>query len=257
MSNGGNGGNGNTLAIDAGNSRIKWGLADSSGWLRRDALPTADAAAIGAALRTLPVPERIVVSNVAGAAVQVALSQALADYRVAPVWVRGRAQQCGVRSSYADPAQLGSDRWAGLIAAWKHYARGCVVVNAGTTMTVDALSPEGVFLGGVIVPGLALMQGALDHGTAQLKLQDGAFCYFPDNTADAIVSGAINALAGAIDRMGAYMAQTTQTGSASPLVVLSGGAAPAIRPQLNGSVELVDNLVLEGLLVIAINGDNR
>ncbi len=242
----------NILAIDAGNSRIKWGFADDSGWLRRAWIYTADAASIGDAFKALPAPARIVVSNVAGDHVRYAITRALAGYSIVPLWVTGRDEQCGVRSGYAAPAQLGSDRWAGLIAAWKLYGRACVVVNAGTTMTVDALSGEGVFLGGVIVPGLDLMRTSLSDGTAQLKLQPGAFYYFPDNTADAIMSGAINALAGVVDRMSGYMEETGQrTENSGPLVVLSGGAAALIKARLNGAVELVDNLVLEGLLEIA------
>ena len=244
----------NLLAIDAGNSRIKWGFADERGWLRRGWRATADAASLADEWKELPAPTRIVVSNVAGERVRDALTGALAGYRVAPVWVTARDQQCGVRSGYADPAQLGADRWAGLIAAWKRYGqvgRACVVVNAGTTLTVDALSTEGVFLGGVIVPGLDLMRASLDSGTAQLKLQPGAFYYFPDNTADAIMSGAINALTGAIDRMCGYMEETGQGNGGSALVVLSGGATALIQPRLNREVALVDNLVLEGLLEIA------
>ena len=236
------------LAIDAGNTRIKWGVADDNGWLRQAWLATTEAASITEALREQPAPGRIVVSNVAGESVRDALAHALAAYAAAPLWVRGRDEQCGVRSGYADPAQLGADRWAGLIAAWKLYRRACVVVNAGTTMTVDALSGDGVFLGGVIVPGLDLMRASLDRSTAQLKLQEGAFYYFPDNTANAIMSGAVNALAGTIDRMCGYM---EETGQGSPLVVLSGGVAMQIKPRLTTAVEVVDNLVLEGLLEIA------
>jgi type III pantothenate kinase len=241
----------NVLAIDAGNSRIKWGCADASGWLRRAWLATADAAHIGAAIAELPAPASIVISNVAGDSVRGALAGALAPLNVAPLWVQGREQQCGVKSGYADPAQLGSDRWAGLIAAWKLYGCACVVVNAGTTMTVDALSDDGVFLGGVIVPGLELMRNALARGTAQLKLAPGEFCYFPDNTADAIMSGAINALAGAIERMRTYM---TGAGQSEPQVLLSGGAAPVLQPRLNLRSVLVDNLVLDGLLEIVREG---
>jgi type III pantothenate kinase len=245
----------NVLAIDAGNSRIKWGVADDSGWVRRGSLDTSDASRFGAEIRDSPVPARVVISNVAGADVRETLTLALAYLNVVPLWVQGRAHQCGVRSGYADPAQLGSDRWGALIAAWKRYGRACIVVNAGTTMTVDALSDEGVFLGGVIVPGPELMRESLARGTAQLKFAPGAFCYFPDNTADAIFSGAINALAGAIDRMRAYMVETGQiSAQGAPLVVLSGGAAPLLQPRLNLHSELVDNLVLEGLLEIAREG---
>ena len=240
------------LTIDAGNSRIKWGMADANGWLRRAWIETTAAASLRDALNGVPAPAHIVVSNVAGDAVRAAITQALAMYATAPVWVQGCAQQCGVKSSYADPAQLGADRWAALIAAWRLYKRACVVVNAGTTMTVDALSGEGVFLGGVIVPGLDLMRQVLDTGTAQLRQQAGAFYYFPDNTADAIMSGAVNALCGAIERMRGYMEETGQGSQGDgPLVVLSGGAAALIKPRLNVRVELVDNLVLEGLREIA------
>lgn len=237
----------NILAIDAGNTRVKWGLADGGGWVRRAWLATAEAAGLGAVLAGLPAPQCIVVSNVAGADVRDAITRAVMHCGVEPQWITGSAQQCGVRSSYADPAQLGSDRWAALIAAWKLFGRACIVVNAGTTMTVDALSAEGVFLGGIIVPGADLMRAALDRGTAQLKQQDGAFAYYPDNTADAIMSGALNALAGAVARMAGYMEQTTQ---GAPLIVLSGGAADALAPLLDGAVERVEDLVLEGLLHI-------
>ncbi len=252
------------LAIDAGNSRIKWGMADMNApgerWLRRAWLDTAGAASISKALKDMPAPDCIAISNVAGEGVRTALQQALEHYGIAPLWVRGCDEQCGVKSSYANPAQLGADRWAGLIAAWHLYGnagntgsadkagRACVVVNAGTTMTVDALSSEGVFLGGVILPGLDLMRTSLEHGTAQLKRQPGVFAFFPDNTADAIMSGALNAAAGAIDRMRDYVAQS---GEGEALIVLSGGAAGLIQPRLNLKVELVDNLVLEGVLEIA------
>lgn len=241
----------NILAIDAGNTRIKWGLADAGGWVRRGAVMTAQAETLAASLEDLPPAHRIVVSNVAGAAVREAIEHAVAAGGVTPLWVVASAQQCGVRSSYVEPSQLGPDRWAGLIAAWKMFQGACVVVNAGTTMTVDALTAEGVFLGGCIVPGIDLMRAALDANTARLRQQEGAFYFFPDKTADAIMSGAINALAGTVERMAGYM---EQTGQGVPLIVLAGGAAELIKPRLNAKVEQIDNLVLEGLLHIARDG---
>lgn len=236
------------LAIDAGNSRIKWGWFDGADWETRAWVATAQAARLGSALASSPAPGAIVVANVAGAAVRDAITSAVGSFGIAPRWVRGAARQCGVVSSYADPAQLGADRWAALIGAW-HLVQGpCAVVNAGTTMTVDALSGEGVFLGGCIVPGAELMRASLARDTAQLPLQDGRFAYFPDCTADAIASGAVNALAGAVERM---LRNMEQSGEQSPIVVISGGAAPLIAPHLNARVEVVDNLVLEGLLCIA------
>ena len=240
----------NILAIDAGNTRIKWGWADAQRWVRQSWVPSSEAATLATALAGLPVPERIVVSNVAGSAVREHIAAALAPFRIEPLWIQSRAQQCGISSGYGDPAQLGSDRWAALIGAWHLFNGPCVVANAGTTMTVDALSGEGLFLGGVIVPGIELMRAALARSTAQLGLEEGRFTYFPDRTADAIMSGAINALAGSIERMVRFMAET---GEGAALVVVSGGAAALLAPHLNVRCEVVDNLVLEGLACIALD----
>ena len=231
------------LAIDAGNSRIKWGLADDD-WIERGTVATANAAELEQALAHLPLPNRVVAANVAGAAAAEAIASAVNRFGLGVETVVPRVQQCGVRSSYARPEQLGPDRWAALIGARDLFDGPCVVVNAGTTMTVDALSAESVFLGGFIVAGYAVMRAALASNTARLALQDGGFSFFPDNTGDAIASGALNALAGAIDRMVRYMADV---GEGEPLVMLSGGDADIVAPHLNHRVQVVDNLVLEGL----------
>ena len=238
------------LAIDAGNSRIKWGLAEDALWLERGAVATAASAELANALAALETPQRIVVANVAGESVARDIEAAVRRFDVAVDVVAGRAAQCGVHSSYASPGQLGPDRWAALVGARGLFEGPCVVVNAGTTMTVDALSSEGVFLGGFIVPGYALMKNALAANTARLVLQEGTFSFFPDNTGDAIASGALNALAGALDRMVRYMGET---GEGEPSVMLSGGDAALVAPLLNHRVQVVDNLVLEGLLRIGVN----
>lgn len=239
----------NVLAIDAGNTRIKWGWFDGRGWVEQSWIASAQVGQLGAVLAANSAPDKIVISNVAGGAVRKGLDAALKPFRVGPHWIKSEARQCGVTSGYSEPAQLGSDRWAALIGAWHLFHGPCVVISAGTTLTVDALSGEGVFLGGFIVPGLELMRAALARNTAQLKLQDGRFTYFPDCTADAITSGAINALAGSIERMRRFM---EETGQIPPLMVVSGGAAALLEPQLNARVEVVDNLVLEGLVRIAL-----
>lgn len=245
----------NVLAVDIGNTRIKWGYAETvkgrdGSWLRQGWVATAKPADLAADWAGLPAPQRIVISNVAGAAVHAQVAALLPDTAIAPLWLVASAAQCGVRSSYADPASLGPDRWAALIAARHLVGTACVVVNAGTTMTVDALDGEGTFLGGCIVPGAPLMRAALARDTANLAQRDGAFAYFPDNTGDAIWSGAVNALAGAVRQMASYL---EQTGAAQPVVLLSGGDAGLVEPQLGGTVMLVDNLVLEGLLRVALS----
>ena len=237
------------LACDAGNSRIKWGLHDGSGWVAQSWVGTAQADQLGEAWRGLPPPDALIASNVAGDRVGEALRSAARALGARLQIIGSRARQCGVRSGYDDPSQLGPDRWAALIGAWHLCGGPSVVVNAGTTMTADALSRDGVFLGGVIVAGVDLMRETLARSTAGLKMEEGHYTFFPATTADAIMSGAINALAGTIERMQRFM---REAGEANPRIVLSGGAAPAVERALNGGVEVVDNLVLEGLLRIAL-----
>jgi len=241
--------NGVVLTVDAGNTRLKWGVHGGEAWLRQGWVLTTDAVALDDALRDMPVPAGIVAANVAGESAQAAVDAFAAARGLTVYWVRGCPMQCGVRSSYAEPETLGPDRWAALIAARGLAAGACVVVNVGTTMTVDALNDEGLFLGGCIVPGLAVMRTALGRETANLSPRDGGFRYFPDNTGDAIASGAVNALAGTVERMRRFVAEAR--GGAVPPVILSGGDAAQVEAQIGGDILPVDNLVLEGLLRIA------
>ena len=242
--------NGTVLAIDAGNTRIKWGIHDGAGWCQQAWIDTARAEDLGAALAELPAPRAVVVANVAGAAVRERIGKLLP---VAPLarWIRSERVQCGVTNSYDDPAQLGCDRWAALIGAHRLCGGPALVVSAGTAITIDALSAAGVFVGGMILPGAALMRQTLAGNTAALSLQPGVFSFFPNSTGDAIMSGAINACCGAIERMARFL---EAAGQAAPLCVLSGGGANEIAPHLNLDVRVVDNLVLEGLLAIAYAG---
>lgn len=235
------------LAVDAGNSRIKWAVHDGSRWKQRGWIATNQARRLQARFAKMTKLDAIVISNVAGAVVRAALGGALPSGSSA-YWVKSARAQAGVRSSYAVPSQLGCDRWAAAIGAYRLFGTAAVVVNAGTALTVDALTADGVFAGGLIVPGVELMRSALAENTAGLKRRPGKFSFFPDATGDAIMSGAINASCGAIERMAHFL---QETGQIAPLCILSGGAAAVLAPHLNLEVKLVDNLVLEGLLAIA------
>ena len=236
------------LVVDAGNTRLKWGLHDGHGWVRRGVLENASIARLEHDWEKLPAPQQIVVCNVAGADVKAALENFLKRWQATPRWVVSQAQECGVTNRYAVPAQLGPDRWAALIAARHQTGQACVVVNAGTAVTVDALTKDGMFLGGLILPGLGLMHAALSDGTAGVRAENGHLEKFPANTADAVYSGALQAAAGAVERMAREL---EQAGEAGCVTVLSGGSAAELAPLLNSTTRVVDNLVLEGLLIIA------
>jgi type III pantothenate kinase len=239
------------LALDAGNTRVKWGVAGDRGWIATGAVPTASAAELGEALAKAPRARQAIASNVAGPGLLRELERACAAMGASLRVIRSEATQLGVTNGYREPAQLGSDRWAAMIAA--HQAQGGhkLVVNAGTALTIDALTADGKFLGGIIVPGPALMRASLDRGTAGLRLTEGDFHPLPASTPDAITSGAIQAAAGAISRMRDAMAGA---GAAPARVVLSGGAAADIARHLPIEVVVHENLVLDGLVLIGRKG---
>lgn len=230
-------------AVDAGNSRIKWGLHDGSTWLDQGVLATADAVWLKDIAEDWPSAARVAVCNVAGAAVHETIVSALKGRQTAPAWLRASAAACGVHNNYEQAGQLGSDRWAALIGARGQTSAACLVVCAGTATTVDVLDACGEFRGGIIMPGFDLMRTALARSTAQLPLAEGQFRDEPRNTMDAIVSGCLHAQAGAIERLFASLA-----GEANALCLLTGGAAPRIGPHLNIPLRRVDNLVLDGLV---------
>lgn len=158
-------------------------------------------------------------------------------------WFASTIERAGLRNGYRNPGQLGCDRFAAAIGAHAlATGQDVIVATCGTATTVDAISADGRFIGGMILPGLALMAGALASNTAQLpQVAPGAAPppVFGDNTNDAIVSGCLSAQAGAIERACAAHGATA--------CIVSGGAAPYIAPALTLAHRVVDNIVLVGL----------
>jgi len=231
------------IAIDAGNTRIKWGIHDGAAWLEQGALPTGEVSQLAEVSAGWPDNSRVVACNVAGEAVGATISAALTSRFGAPCWLRSSAQCCGVRNAYEQPERLGADRWAALIGARAQTISACLVVCVGTATTVDWLAADGEFRGGLILPGVDLMRASLARNTAQLPLAEGEFRCAPRNTNDAIVSGCLHAQLGAIERMYAKLA--AEPGA---LCLLTGGAAPSLVPHLRIPFLQVENLILDGLV---------
>jgi type III pantothenate kinase len=232
------------LLLDAGNSRIKWVRVESGQWRQQGTADIAEWHVLRQAFANLPQPHKILISNVAGDEAAQQMRAACAAWHCPLEFVGAKAAQCGVHNAYDQPDQLGCDRWASLIAAWHHEHAACLVVNCGTATTIDALSAQGEFLGGLILPGMDMMLGSLAAGTAQLARKEGSWREFPHNTADAMFSGAIQATVGAILR------QYELLGMPGARCLLSGGAAENVQPHLGLSMLRLDNLVLQGLQII-------
>lgn len=233
------------LLVDAGNSRIKWGVHADGAWRERGWTPSAEPA-LERQWAALPAPREIVVANVAGAVAAESIRAACRRWRTPPRFVRAVRTQCGVSNGYATAESLGADRWSALIAARRLCPGDAVlVVQAGTAVTVDSLDASGRFPGGLILPGLNLMLAALERNTAGLSHQPGNIVPFPACTADAMYSGAADAIAGAIERSFRRLAGAT-------VCLLAGGDADILLPLLGIPARKHDNLVLEGLLHIAL-----
>lgn len=234
------------LLLDVGNSRCKWALVQNGAWFRQGVAGNTEWIAMQHAFAALPSPSRILVSNVAGEAMVQRLQAICAVWKCQLEFVTATAMQCGVRNGYEQPERLGSDRWAALIAAWSQVQGATLVVNCGTATTVDALSTQGEFLGGLILPGVSLMQHSLATNAAQLKAEQGTLQDFPRNTADAIHSGMLRATLGAVRHQFGLL----QARCGTVRCLLGGGAAGVVQPHLDLPLERVDNLVLKGLQII-------
>ncbi|KQW38688.1 type III pantothenate kinase [Rhizobacter sp. Root404] len=243
------------LAIDIGNTRLKWAQYSAphpgAALLHHGAvfLETIDDLADNE-WRTLPAPGSMLGCVVAGEGVKRRVEEQLELWDIEPRWVVSGAQACGVTNSYDHPSRLGVDRWVALIGARHRVlaqgpARPALVVMVGTAVTVDALDASGRFLGGLILPGFGLMLRALEMGTAGLKAPTGEAVDFPTNTSDALMSGGADAIAGAVERM--YRKLLAKTGE-KPALLMTGGAAVKLAPITDLPFETVDTLIFEGLL---------
>ncbi|WP_194720489.1 type III pantothenate kinase [Noviherbaspirillum malthae] len=251
------------LLIDAGNTRVKWALVPSSlrgasalgQWTASGMVDHAQLATLSETWRGHKIAH-VLISNVAGEGMRDRLEQVLVRVLgLQPVpleWFASCASLAGVRNHYRNPAQLGCDRFASVIGAHALYpGKALIVATCGTATTIDAVTPDGIFQGGMILPGLGLMAASLARNTAQLPQVAETMNItetFADHTDAAIISGCLAAQAGAVER--AMRAHRQHHGEVQ--CVLSGGAAPLIAPHLGFAPLRVDNLVLIGLHHVAM-----
>ena len=233
------------LLVDIGNSRCKWVRAQHGRWSQPQVCDNAELELLQADMLRDP-PHRVLLSNVAGDEVAARVRAFFAGAPCEPEFIRAEAERCGVRNGYRVPQQLGSDRWAALIAARWRVPGACLVVNCGTATTVDALSAQGEFLGGLILPGLSLMLHSLHANTAQLNAAGGAAQDFPKETADAMWSGALRATQGAIR----HQFEALQRREGAVRCLLGGGAAGRVMQGLPVPAEHFEHMVLHGLQIL-------
>ncbi len=248
------------LAIDVGNTHIKLGLRQDGQWshewrMSTDVRRTADEyrqplkgflAEAG-----FDVVDNVVLASVVPLLTPafVRVGEALSEGKVLEVSPPGY----GMEVSYAPPDSLGADRFANALAAFALVQRAVVVVDVGTTTTVDAVSATGRFMGGAIAPGPHFMAQALAEGTARLPMIPPSLTQLTDATLggathEAIQVGVAQTLVGSVDRL---VRRTWRLLGAECPVVLTGGWGARLAPHLDFPVEVVPRLTLEGLAICA------
>lgn len=262
------------LLVDAGNTRVKWalsatGMASGGNWEASGNVGHEALDELGRCWQDAQI-DTVLVSNVAGPRMQAALAQQFSRLPAGPQapavrWFASLPEAAGVRNGYREPQRLGCDRFASLIGARAlQPSQPLLVVTCGTATTIDALTADGHFIGGMILPGLGTMAASLAQNTAQLPALSGSTelirlaqegggpngaSRFADNTESAIVQGCLNAQAGAIERAVAAHEEAH--------CFLAGGAAAWVLPYLQVKVTLVENLVLIGLHAVANGPDDH
>lgn len=233
------------LLLDIGNTRLKWALLESGQITAGPAVSHGGDPADALSRMDLDEPDSIAIASVTGPAHELGLTKVcLARWQRRPFFARSEAERAGLRNAYADPSRLGVDRWLALLGAWHRMRGACVVADAGTALTVDALDASGQHLGGIIAAGLQASEQAV-LGATRFPVRDAPLPIHAGlglDTEACVRQGAMLSVLGAIDRAAAIQPTAKR--------YLCGGDAAALAPLLAQEWELRPQLVLEGLAIL-------
>lgn len=156
------------LDIDGGNTRLKWRLGAAGVVAESGA---GELAALTHALSGYGARVQMIrVASVASDDYREHLSRTLeAVTGIRPLFAVSQPQWDHLRSAYANPVQMGVDRWLAMMAAWDRCRGSFAVVDAGSALTVDYVAEDGRHLGGYILPGWRMLFDGLSQGTAKVR----------------------------------------------------------------------------------------
>ncbi len=239
------------LLLDGGNSQLKWAWVENGTFSEVGRAPYRDLTQLGEEwLQFADEDVKIVGCAVCGSAKKAMVEEQLTR----PVeWLSSMPQALGIRNHYRRPEEHGSDRWFNALGSRRFTQNACVVVSCGTAVTTDALTEDNHYLGGTIMPGFHLMKEAMALKTANLNRPIGKVYPFPTTTPNAIASGMMDAVCGALMMMHGRLKDKTGGGKPVDIIITGGGAARVVQalPESfvhDNQVKIVDNLVIHGLL---------
>ena len=239
------------LLLDGGNSQLKWAWVENGTFSEVGRAPYRDLTQLGE--EWLQFADEDV--KIVGCAVCGSVKKAMVEEQLTrPVeWLSSMPQALGIRNHYRRPEEHGSDRWFNALGSRRFTQNACIVVSCGTAITTDALTEDNHYLGGTIMPGFHLMKEAMALKTANLNRPIGKVYPFPTTTPNAIASGMMDAVCGALMMMHGRLKDKTGEGKPVDIIITGGGAARVVQelPESfvhDNQVKIVDNLVIHGLL---------
>lgn len=252
------------LVVDIGNTETVLGLAPSPTemahhWRVSSVVPrTVDEMTVllRALLATSGVDPRAVRQGVVGSVVPSATyvwRESLERMLGGPVVVVGSDSALPIRLDVEDPKSVGADRIVNTLAAREMFGRDTIAVDLGTATTFDCITADGVFLGGVISPGLSAGLEWLDKRTAKLPRVElgppGAV--IGRRTETCIQSGVFFSAVDAVD--GIVRRIKIEWGRPEALVVATGGFAKVLGPHLATVDRIEPYLTLYGLALAGVH----
>ena len=177
------------------------------------------------------------------------ISEALSDQTSRQIWTIGDDVPPAI-GLHLDPETItGVDRLLNAAAAWSIINQACVVVDAGTCVTVDFVDGEGTFHGGAIAPGAQMQLDAMHHGTNALPevvferpLREA----FGKNTAQALLQGVYQGIRGMVRQLSEQYASRY---GAYPLIIATGGDAMLLFEDDDLIEQIVPDLQMQGIAV--------
>jgi type III pantothenate kinase len=234
------------VLMDIGNTRIS--LATWSGDVR-SAATHLSAEPIGPVAELLQNAwNELPASGVRAVVVSSVCPPILSRRGIEPLLVVGQEIGLPLETALPEPKKAGTDRLCTAAAAFAKCKSACVVADFGTALTIDLVADDGVFLGGTILPGLALSARALHEHTALLPLVEITETKetLGKDTRSAIRNGVYAMMIGALREISERYA--TEIGKWPPLV-LTGGDAQAIADGCEFVDRVLPDLCLDGVLI--------
>lgn len=254
------------LLIDAGNSGIKWALLDHGqlssmqSCLYGSYSPFEKFNDVFKQQQKLSNFDEVIMVSVLGDDYKATVKKLLQAAKHKFFIINSSSELAGVTSAYNEPHKLGTDRLVAMIASYHLEAsQASIVIDSGTATTIDAIDAHGQHLGGLILPGIDLCSQSLLEKTEMLSsFSENKHKYEPNifstNTKQAITSGSLFGLIGAIKHICLIMEKEIQQKNISNIVIkkiICGGSASKLLPYLPQEFKYHENLLMQGLKVIS------